>query len=169
MECKDFKDFIGETNLSGLTDPPDELKQHLRKCGSCSKEYQEARGLGDLLASVKTPDIKDEYWNGYLGGVMSKIKNTKPGSTLADFYKTLLIPAAAALLLFGVYFSDTYMPLVDEMIYGDESYTSSLDFIMNEHSEAMSKYLLNTDAIFLTETLFPDTESDSGTDIRNNQ
>ncbi|MCP4726496.1 MAG: hypothetical protein GY863_15735 [bacterium] len=138
------------------------MQEHVKLCPVCAEELQNILGLGSMLDEMKAPEKGEEFWNGYLSTVMErtvKAEKQKQWSHFPVFSKKFIIPVfavAALMLVFLV--SDTFFNSVND----EEIYSSSLDFILEEHDQESSQYLFNQSSVYLAEEILPENWGDSG-------
>ncbi|MFC1564425.1 hypothetical protein ACFL6G_05775 [candidate division KSB1 bacterium] len=156
MECKDFKNRISGIPLSGLSGPlPDDLQEHMKVCPECAEEVKQYTGLGSLLNDVTSPEQGDDFWNGYLTAVMERTvqsgKETK-WTHFPVFSRKFIIPvfAVAAMMLIFI-ISDNMNTVEDEEIY-----SSTLEFILEEHDQVSSQYMFNEASVYLADEILPE-------------
>ena len=154
MTCKKFQQWLSERNVFGKQNTlPEEFRRHSEGCDKCKKELHEAKKLHELLQSARAPDPGDEFWEQYLSTVFTRIREKHEAAEAPAFLlwsKRLLIPAAAAVILFvGILVADTYYPVLDRFYY-DEEYTSDFD-IMEAHDMVSAQYMLDPTPLYAME------------------
>ena len=173
MTCKKFQQWLCErTSKEALDAIPEEFRRHAAQCNECKTELHAAKKLHELLKSAHVPDPGDAFWEEYLTTVVTRVREKReeaesPALTLLT--KRLLIPIAAGLILFaGLFTADQYFYIMDRIKYGDEIYSSSFDFIEEEHDRVSSQYLLDQTPVYAVEEILAGNWIDTGKDIKNN-
>lgn len=154
MTCTKFQQWLSERSIfEAFGTMPEEFRRHIGKCNECKEELEKARKLHALLQSARAPDPGDEFWEQYLSTVFTRIREKHEAAEAPAFLlwsKRLLIPAAAAVILFvGILVADTYYPVLDRFYY-DEEYTSDFD-IMEAHDMVSSQYMLDPTPLYAME------------------
>ncbi len=172
MNCEKFKILISELPLTSLWESlPEDIKDHAGSCLVCGEELKSMLELGNSLNGLKAPDKGEEFWDDYLGTVMDRTvhsKNTTKWSLFPVFSRRFIIPVfAVASMLVVFLISDTIFNGSIE-IDQDELYSTSLDFILEEHDQESSQYMFNQSSVYLADEILPDNWGNTGRkDIKN--
>ncbi|MFC1492484.1 hypothetical protein ACFL6O_00875 [candidate division KSB1 bacterium] len=162
MNCKQFQNKISEISLSDLRDSlPEDIRDHIKTCPVCADELQNSIGLGSILDEMKAPEKGEEFWDGYLSTVMERTVRAEKKTQWSHFPvfgKKFVIPVfavAAIMLVFLI--SDTFFNNVND----EEIYSSTLDFILEEHDLESSQYMFNQSSVYLADEIIPENWGDS--------
>jgi len=153
MKCNIFEEWLRSTaslRFEGLL--PDELQRHIESCETCRAASEEARILGDLMGEVKEPGQSDEFWNDYLAQVMDRTRNEEPARGITAVYtwtKRLIGPAAAFALIAIVLLQ--YNPFSSGNDAVEEMYTTTLDFVLEEHDMIVAQNIFDPTPVYTIE------------------
>jgi len=172
MTCTNFQQWLCERNASEVLNTiPEEFRRHILQCNECKKELEKAKKLHALLQSARAPDPGENFWEEYLTTVAARVrkKQEEVETTVIPLWtKRLLIPAAAAVILFiGVFVADRYY-LLDRFIYTDEAYSSTLDFILEEHEQISSQYMFDPTPLYAMEEVIAENWEEEFIPIKKN-
>lgn len=111
MKCEDVRKRLLETVEKGKPDP--EISLHLQKCESCSRAFEEYRGLFKLLETEGEPSLEEVRSPQYLVSLRKRIDASERGWLFGypepGFVVTLAAAVVLALILFNISnFSDRF-------------------------------------------------------------
>lgn len=161
MKCNEFEHWLTEQNSSEKLDAiPEAFREHLHRCNVCANVLHETRNYFKTLRSASAPEPGDAFWEDYLSGVSSKLKERKKpsvGSPGSAWIRRLVLPvAAAAILVTGVFVTDSYYPFLEFGFYGEDEYSSTLDFIWEEHEQALSEHMFDLTLLYAVDEIIPE-------------
>lgn len=158
MKCKNVKEWFG--NESSYSNIPNGLIEHLNGCDGCFRIFKDDLSVILELKKLNIPSKEDAFWNDFLRETIAKAISSNDQSSTVEvlnsfgsrFRNYVALPVvAAAMLLIMLYSSDQSIDLDDEDIY-----SSSIDFIFEEHSQASEEYMLNSSSIYAVDEVIPD-------------
>lgn len=88
--CKNFKKMAGDY-YQNLLSPglAEQVENHLSKCPSCRKEYEETREVLALLKEDRLADPGPAFWQGLNSRVMAQVRLSKPEFQETPWYKKI--------------------------------------------------------------------------------
>lgn len=167
MKCTLLKTWLADQELAGKKNPlPDNLRAHLQKCQICGREEQEAKNLESLLGQIRTPDHDEKFWGSYLTATMEKARSAKPASPLMVWSRRLAIPAAAfVVLLIALSLFNPKSGLIPDE---SQAYSTTLDFVLEEHELIMSEHMFDPTSIYaMEEIIFEEFNDNPSQNIKN--
>lgn len=161
MDCSKFKNRLRQAGSDQSTGLPEDLRRHADECEACGRILSEEAALSDLLSGSKLACPVEENWDGYLNTVMERTRAEKTSGT-AVWLKRMLVPViSAAAVLYLLVQTDDFR---DAEL--DLAYTSTLDFVMEEHDLIAADNMFSPASVYEIEVYIDDPAAEP--QIRNN-
>lgn len=154
MRCKEIKHRLVEYYENSL--PPEErrlVQEHLDICSSCQKELENLSATFELLEKESLFEPEEHYWTNFVPGVRSKLEKGKK-TTVVLIPKWRIAGGIITfffILILGVfllkqdqkvmfrsgeetytYLSPTESENIVELLYAEEDYESSFDYLFSD-------------------------------------
>ena len=116
------------------------VKNHLKECGACNKEYRKLKELDSLFVKTSVPDLPPFFET----RLLSRIREEEAGMSILDEIGFLNRKAIAAcfsviLLVGGVYLSGIFLPGNSSDLNAVEGYLTEKILSEGEKSVIMDK------------------------------
>lgn len=172
MKCDEFQQWVNQQNAADrLSDVPPGYRLHVEQCSECKNMLREAQKYYMIVQDAGTPEPGDAFWEDYLSTVAAKFRERRKAEESMVFparIRRLTLSAAAVALLFaGVFLADRYYPFLDSLLNGNEAYSSSIDFIWEEHEQVLSHYMFDPTPLYALEEVIQENWEDEPSGKKN--
>ncbi|MFC1731607.1 hypothetical protein ACFL6I_14925 [candidate division KSB1 bacterium] len=157
MTCTIFENWLKKKSVSRIRGAlPADMEKHLQECDTCRSAAREAEQLHIALRPACIPEQDDEFWENYLTTVLSRTRQDEKIDSVqvaVKWSKRLFVSATSiALVLVAVMqYRSFFGPDSGEEIV----YSSTLDFMLEEHELTMSQYAFDMTSIYVVDEIVP--------------